>query len=60
MELTAHALSSAASLATIAATLGGSAAIMAGKLPRAGPLRAFALGISSRFYGSRFKGAAVS
>lgn len=58
MELVAHALSSAASLATIAATLWGGAAI-AGKVPRVGPLRALALGVASRVV-PRFKGATVS
>jgi len=43
MELLAHALSSVASLSAIGATLLGGAAI-AGKVPRAGPLRALALG----------------
>ena len=61
MELMAHTLSGAASLAAIGASLlgGGAAAAIAGKVPRAGPLRALALGISSR-YGSRFKGATLS
>ena len=60
MELTAHALSSAASLAAIGASLlGGAGVAIAGKVPRAGPLRALALGVSSR-YGSRLKGTTMS
>jgi hypothetical protein len=58
MELAAHALSSAASLATISATIVGGAAL-AGKVPRAGPLRALVLGFTSRF-GPLVKGATVS
>jgi hypothetical protein len=59
MELAAHALSSAASLATIGASLLGGGVAIAGKVPRAGPLRALALGVSSR-YGSRLKGTTMS
>ena len=60
MELTAHALSSVASLAAIGASLLGCAGVaIAGKVPRAGPLRALALGITSRC-GSRFAGATLS
>ena len=60
MELTAHALSSVASLAVGASLLGCCAGVaIAGKVPRAGPLRALALGITSRC-GSRFAGATLS
>jgi hypothetical protein len=60
MELTAHVLSSAASVATIvAAFLGGAGVVVAGKVPRAGPLRALALGFSSRYL-PLVRGATVS
>ncbi len=57
--LFAHALSSAASLATIGASLLGGATVISGKVPRAGPLRALVLGVSSR-YGPLIKSAPSS
>jgi hypothetical protein len=56
-ELAAHTLSSGgASWATLGALLGGAGVAIAGK----GMLRALALGVSSRYYGSRLNGAPVS
>lgn len=60
IELISHFLSSASSIIAIGASLVGGGAVAAGKVPRAGPLRALALGISSRFLPGITGGAVLS